>query len=513
MVRRWSVLLWLRGVLTLLLLTVLFVETSRVSGYQFGGGPGGSSRHSGSSFIPTFQDAPCPFTLGAGIIEGKQVRCGYVTVPQNRAINAGATVKLAVAIFKSQQYMNSIDPAPVLRLEGGPGISDLNGGMSAITAANYKTFVFHHDLVFFDQRGTGYSTPSLDCFGQPARACYDRLISSGIDLSNFTTLENAADVADLIHALGYQKMTLYGVSYGTRLALTVMRLHPQVVRAVVLDSVYPPDFNRDRQASSAQRAFTTLFQGCAADPDCNAKYPNLRNVFFNVFNQLNAHPISFTLTIPGTGQQYPITSLTGDQWVKLLYNALYYTPLIPRLPKAISLVPQLIAQLKEHIHTWIVNPYPHPSVAFEAGSISLGAYYSIECSEDWPFLTQEDITHSLQGVTLPIARAVGDIEQAEYDVCQFWKVPTVSLARNQPLISTVPALILAGQYDPITPPSNGQEVAKELSHSFFFLFPGVGHEVQYNSTCADQIISAFEDDPSQQPDSACLARMKGPAFL
>src|SRR6185503_4363893 len=101
----------------------------------------------------------------------------------------------------------------------------------------------------------GYSTPSLNCtesaslrgssansginsYEQAMHACYNRLISQGIDLNGFNSLQNAADVADIIHALGYQQMTLYGVSYGTRLALTTMRLYPSVVRATVLDSVY-----------------------------------------------------------------------------------------------------------------------------------------------------------------------------------------------------------------------------------------------------------------------------------
>src|SRR4029077_4155105 len=68
-----------------------------------------------------FQSAPCPCTVGAGLTEGKQVSCGYVSVPENRATNDGQTVKLAIAIFRGQQYPNSVDPDPVLRLDGGPG--------------------------------------------------------------------------------------------------------------------------------------------------------------------------------------------------------------------------------------------------------------------------------------------------------------------------------------------------------------------------------------------------------
>src|SRR5207244_9520248 len=156
-----------------------------------------------------------------------------------------------------------------------------------------------------DQRGTGYSTSSLKCpetlqlqlntldqhfsaadsermFLQAIGACHDRLAKSGVDLNAFNAIENAGDVHDLIVALGYRQANLYGVSYGTRLALTTMRLFPSVVRGVVLDSVYPPQENRTDLPSAAQRAFNVLFQGCAADAHCNHLYPNLDSVFYRL---------------------------------------------------------------------------------------------------------------------------------------------------------------------------------------------------------------------------------------
>ncbi len=208
-----------------------------------------------------FQSTNCPFEADPTLIENKQLSCGYVTVPEERGVNNGKQVKLAVAIFKARQYMNTPDPDPVIRLDGGPGGPSLSGWAQAITSSNYNTFIFNHDVVMFDQRGTGYSTPSLNCpeldtfngasrgggvaYEQAAQTCYNRLIAQGIDLNGFNSLQNAADVADIIHALGYPQMTLYGVSYGTRLALTTMRLYPAVVHATVLDSVYPPDHNRN----------------------------------------------------------------------------------------------------------------------------------------------------------------------------------------------------------------------------------------------------------------------------
>ncbi|MGH2509989.1 MAG: alpha/beta fold hydrolase, partial [Ktedonobacteraceae bacterium] len=388
-----------------------------------------------------------------------------------------------------------------------------------ITSADYSTFIFDHDQILFDQRGTGYSTPSLQCkeliqlqystsdvseqnYDQQAKACHDRLVSQGIDLNGFNSLQNAADVNDLVHALGYQKMTIYGVSYGTRLDLTVMRLYPGVVRDAVLDSVYQPNHNRADLPSDAQRVFNVLFQGCAKDPHCNATYPNLQSVFYNLVDTLNAHPVSFPTTDDTTGQSYTLP-LSGNDLVSWLFSSFYVTQFIPMLP-------QTIFQVQTHNYTQL--SMMEGLVAFD-DTISDGFFYSVECSEDWPFLTKQDITKSLQGITPQIAAVFGPGEQQEYDVCQFWNVQKVPAAQKQPVVSSLPTLVLSGEYDPITPPSNGQETANNLSNSYFFIFPGQGHGQEYSSDCSNSIINAFEDDPSQKPSGACITQMTEPAFV
>lgn len=497
----------------ILLLTVFLRGTSNVSAHPSGGGGGGGGEGD-QTFTPTFQAASCPFTLGAGIVEGQQVRCGYVTVPANHHVNNGEMMRLAVAIFKAPQYMQSRDPAPVLRLEGGPGGSSLENVATAITTQNYQHIIYHHDLILLDQRGVGYSLPSLACpeitvLGtnllvmneESVRACYHRLVSEGINLSDFNSLQNAADVADVIHALGYQQMTLNGVSYGTRLALTVMRLYPHVVRAAVLDSVYPLTKNRAALAATAQRAFTQLFQRCAEDASCNARYPDLQHVFYQVVDRLNAHAIRLSFTDASTKQVYTIPSFTGNDLIATIDATFYTPPIIPFLPK-------LIYQVKMQNYTLLSAIYS----TFPSSVTYWGMFFSTECSEDWPFLTQQDIETSLQGVTPQLARAFGAREQMEYNVCQFWHVQPVPVAQKQPVYSDIPALILAGAFDPITPPSYGREVARHLKNSYYYLFPNMGHGVQYHSACADQIVSAFEDQPWQRPASSCLAHVSELTF-
>jgi pimeloyl-ACP methyl ester carboxylesterase len=431
-------------------------------------------------------------------------------------------VHLAVAIFKNPS--TAFDPHPVIRLDGGPGGPSLDDWAHYITSTDFKQFVFDHDLIMFDQRGTGYSQPSLNCpeilqlqyatinqhFGrqqgeqiqvQAARACHDRLIRSGIDLNAYNTLENAADVRDIIQALGYKQVTLYGVSYGTRLALTVMRLYPSVIRAVVLDSVYPPQKNRTDLPMSAQRVFDVLFRGCAMSSSCNQRHPALGAVFYKLVNDLNARPITFQTADPSTGKRYTV-SFAGDDLVLWLFSALYVTPYIPRLPATIF-------QIRDHDYRQLSDIYGN--VEFD-DTFSDGMFYSTTCAEDWDFVPRLDLTTATRGVAPQIQPAWAAELQQEYDICQIWNVKRLPAVQKQAVTSDISTLILSGEYDPITPPENGRITAQTLKHSYYFLFPGMGHGEEYNASCADSIISAFEDDPAQKPDSNCLAHMSEPVF-
>ena len=471
----------------------------------------------------TFRSTRCPFQPGNGIVDGQTVKCGYVTVPENRSDPNGATVQLAVAIFKSPNVRH--DPYPVVRLEGGPGGSSLNDWAPFITSANYSTFVFNHDVIMFDQRGTGYSTPSLRCPEtlqfqfetldkhlsaanserlqlQALRACHDRLVRSGVDLNAFNALENAADVHDLILALGYKQANLYGVSYGTRLALTTMRLFPAVIRSVVLDSVYPPQKNRTDLPSAAQRVFNVLFQGCAAEANCDHLYPHLDSVFYQLVTDLNASPAHFQTTDATTSKSYNVV-MAGDDFVFVLFSALYVTQFIPVLP-------QMIFQMRDHNYALLSQIYG--AVEFD-DTFSDGMFYADECSEDWDFLTQNDIATAVQGITSRIQPALKNELRLEYDACRLWHVQQSPPSQKQPVVSDIPTLVLSDEYDPITPPANGKLAAQTLKNSYYFLFPGLGHGAEYNSSCVDNIISAFDDTPTQKPSDACVAGMGEPNFV
>ena len=296
-----------------------------------------------------FHETHCPFTLETGIVEGQNVNCGFLVVPEDRSQPKGRTLQLAVAIFKTPNPQSN--SAPLLILGGGPG-EPLLSLVGPIIANGLNYYASGHDLILLDQRGAGFSQPSLNCqTSETVQACHDRLVKQGINLSAYTTPENAADVHDLVKALGYQQVNLEGDSYGTRLALTVMRLYPSDVHSVVLRSIFPPQVNFfTTRAALFQHAFDNLFKGCSAETQCNATYPHLQTVFYNVISALNKKPISF---VPLNSQAS--VGLTGTDLMNWLFGALYKTYLIPTLP-------EIIAQISHRNYTLLSQSYNQVSL-------------------------------------------------------------------------------------------------------------------------------------------------------
>ncbi|NDJ36472.1 MAG: alpha/beta hydrolase, partial [Chloroflexi bacterium] len=278
-----------------------------------------------------FTPGPCPFEFGAYDID-----CGTLTVPERHANPDGPTLELAVAILRSPNRA----PDPIVYLAGGPGGS----AIWEVDIWLATPYVQTRDVILIDQRGTGFSSPTLNCpeeeEGQSNAVdrCYRRLRSEGIDLAAFNSAESAADVEMLRQALGIAEWNVVGVSYGTRLALTLMRDHGAAggIRSVVLDSPYPPEVDAyTEQGVNTLRAFDVLLDGCAADPACSAAYPDLRETFYRLLVELEDNPVDFTAYDPEYDETIDYT-LTGYDLLSEVFLAMYNTGDIPYLPKMIA---------------------------------------------------------------------------------------------------------------------------------------------------------------------------------
>jgi pimeloyl-ACP methyl ester carboxylesterase len=450
----------------------------------------------GSATQETFENNPCPFNItGSADIE-----CGTLTVPEDRSRANSPLIQLAVAIVRASGGSRA---APVIYLAGGPGGSAIDDYAADPSSWDYP-FLENRDFILLDQRGTGYSQPSLDCpeFAEvdaqdnPDALCYDRLVADGINLDAYNTRENAADVAALRSALGIAEWDLLGISYGTRLALAVMRYHPEGVRAVILDSPFPPNADTPLdEIYSLTDALTELFADCERDAYCREEYPDLETVFLDTVQRLNDDE---------TAEIY------GDDLVFALSGAFSETDLIPLLPYVIYEVADgNYAALDE------ISMDGGFTLRFQNDgadrSDSEGMYNSVICHDEFATGDYERVETAVVG-TIP-TELEGALLQNTYDqmqLCALWNPKTA--VDNTAVSSSIPTLILVGQYDVATPPRWATLTAATLSNAYLFEAPGAGHSILSTVECSLTIANDFLNEPGVEPNGRCLDDIECPYF-
>ena len=324
-----------------------------------------------------------------------QVRCGRLHVPENRAFPDGMRIYLFVVRIKSQR---ETDNPPLLYLAGGPGdaaSADLSWWLSSSLGQD-------SDIVLLDQRGTGYSRPSLNCpeydeASKDSRVadCRLRLLGAGIDLTAYSNDANVADIVDLLLVLKLDTVDLYGKSYGTRLALSLARGIPDHVRSMTLDGAYPPGVSAlNEMVINTQDALDRLFANCKIDPACHRAYPRLRAQFYQVVATLNEEPAEIEGLLPTA-----IVRVTGDDFVNYVRGILADATHLDQLPA-------LIAAFAGSDYDSLAR-----LVAVDVGprldTHSEGVYLSIFCSEDAVMAAADD--NSTPGAASSAIAGIADV--------------------------------------------------------------------------------------------------------
>ncbi|MCP4212878.1 MAG: alpha/beta fold hydrolase [Halieaceae bacterium] len=476
-----------------------------------------------AGFTPTFEPEPCPFELPPTIIEGEDVDCGYVAVPEDHQ-NPDDTLRLAVVVIRDQG--DNHQPDPVILLSGGPGEKTVANALPVSQA--FAPYFPNRDFIIFDQRGVGLSEPALECpewvevlFGlldetdpevfmkasyDSLMACRDRLVAAGHDLSVYNTQQNAADVDAIRQALGYEQVNLLGGSYGSILAQEAARQHPESTRSVILAATWPLEqsfFVGVSETSST--ALLSMLEACEQDEACDSAYPHLKDVLFELIERLDAEPAPITITNPLDGERYD-TVLAGRDIVSNLTLFLYLTDLIPTLPEAIYDVYNGDYNLMARLQGISLMLY---------GATTRGMLYSVVCAEDLIGQTPEDLLAARE--QLP-PQLLGDLDPQDiiqygiFGICENWPVEQLAPSFKEPWQSDIPTLLLEGEFDPVTPIEYANMVAQHLDNSYVFEFPGIGHDVLASSACALSIAADFVEDPSLAPSAVCITKMPEMAF-
>jgi pimeloyl-ACP methyl ester carboxylesterase len=462
-------------------------------------------------YTPSFEPGPC----ASDVPNDPSVECGVLTVPENRDRPHRAEVQLPVAIVRSQAAEQA--PDPIVYLTGGPGAA-------AFPIINFVLAVDlggPRDVIVLSQRGAAASTPNLDCpefidgawarfatadpdaveqqrFNQAVRACRDRLEASSVDLNAYNTITNAADVADLRVALGILEWNIWSGSYGTVLAQEVMRHHSQGVRSVVLDSTAPLDkgFGGTGDVRRAMEAIEHLLAGCAASPACAAAHPTLASDLKEVVARLEVQPYE-SVVADDTGTQRAI-AFTGRDLTYGLAN-------LPRIRSLIPQFPQLVSQLNAGQYG-VIDALASRLIPLLYAQ-SDGMFLSVNCADR----AHIDARAGLR--RLIAAHPEYETASTMGAQCPAWAVRPVPRSFNRPVTSMIPTLVLAGEWDHVTPPKPAREATEHLKRSFFVEFPGLTHvALRFESPCSQSIFRAFFDNPAQQPDTTCVQGMPEPLW-
>lgn len=442
--------------------------------------------------------AHCPWSTAdlRAQLTGLTIRCGIVNVPEFHSHPDGVQLKLAVLVGQHDPGRSS--PDAIIYLAGGPG-------NSVEPAVLLNFWPAGRDVIVFDERGVGNSVPALNCSAVGGRdpftaanesrsvlaACRDQLVNQGVHLAAYTIPEMAADVNDIRRALGYSQLDLFGLSYGTKLALTVLRDYPQSVRSAVLDSVLPmqADVIADLP-SDVERSLNRVLDACGADPGCRWAHPDLGATFFRLMADLNRQP-----AVLAAGSN--TITLTGASLARLLPPVLLSGP-----GQFTGFVDGPSRNDFSQLSQWLSQ------VQAPSDATAWVMSYSVVCS-DRSYGSPSSAATTPENVPAQLSDVLRAEAQSVADLCASWPVPTLPLTTTLPVSSAVPTLLLEGTFDPITPPAYGRLAAQTLSHSFYIEFPDRGHAVlRGGDECSQKLVNQFFEQPDVAPDASCAAALR-----
>lgn len=453
---------------------------------------------------------PCPGFVETGkppLVYGAE--CGELVVKENPADANSNNINVAILRLPAISPVANTDP--LFLIQGGPGGSSIE--MASQIHGFFADVRKNRDLVFVDQRGTGKSNPlrceqpASEYMQLPESAQMEQYIARMKNCAEkyqhnagfYTTVHAVQDLDAVRSALGYEKINLWGGSYGTRVALEYARRYPQQARTIILDGVAPVSIALPKYfARDAMAALTAVNNECLAQTDCAAEFGDIVLKAETVLQRLNAleakgESLKIDYEDP-RNQQLEMLSLTPRTFSSLIFMSLYSRDLTVLLPRAIHFAEKEDYRLLAALSAL-------SSDQAQLMNIAEGMRYSVICNEDWPQLSTTDIEQSVPFFGVPFVKEMQPI-------CALW--PKAELPEDywQPIKSDVPALLLSGKHDPVTPDVWAQTVATYLPNATRLNAAGGNHSIS-SEGCIPQLIAQFIERASMQNVKAdCVDKIK-----
>ncbi len=436
-----------------------------------------------------------------------QVKCGSINVPSNYNKPAGTQLTINFAILPAID--NTKNKTPLMFLAGGPGQAAVE--LAAHIRNGFTEIRKTRDIILVDQRGTGKSHP-LQCDESQQAKLYSIIpeefdekevltciedLQKNNELSQFTSENAIRDFDQIRKALGHEQINLYGGSYGTRAALVYMRLFPESLKSVVLDSVGPVEVPIGLFGLSSARSFELLMTHCKAEKTCNNAYPNLVNEYEAVIKRLTHSTVSLSVSHPRLGTQTPF-NLSKGKFIGTLLTSLYSM-------ETRSMLPLVIHQAYKKNY----QPLLGLIAATDGGmNMYVGLHFNIVCNEDMPRITPDMMKRDRDNTF-----GKGETHKAWQIACPLWPKYEVDKNFTQSVTANIPTLILSGDLDPVTPPSNGDKSAATLPNTHHIVSKNSAHIVA-STVCGVSIVNEFLNTLSPKTvDDSCLNELPSEEFM
>ena len=443
-----------------------------------------------------------------------ELRCGRLPVPEEYARPELRRIDLNIVVAPARNRAE--EPLAVFVLEGGPGAPATAGADFFLEeGAAYRE---QHDVVMVDLRGTGASNPlycaPLERHGVPLQRHLDEMyppsevtecrssLESRADLRQYVTSNAVEDLEMVRRALEYSKVDLHATSYGTRLATEYIRRYPEQVRTLTAIGSLPPEHRMPlHHAAGFQRAFDLLLSDCEAQVACRQAFPDLRNRWNLLLGRL-AQPLAYHYESADLEDGISLT-IRRDVFVEKLRSAMYFATGARSLPRVVD------AASRDDFAPFLELALPaDPDLP---PFIAAGAYLSFTCTDDVSRIAAGDV-FSFTGDTW-----LGDYRVAQQmRACKLWPSGSYPVALVSPVESSVPALLITGDRDPVTPPSDARRMAQGLSNARVVIVPHAGHMPfdLSDPECIDRIMLAFLQSATVEDlDLTCIDALEPPPFV
>lgn len=438
----------------------------------------------------------------APIVQNAQ--CGSFDVQENP--QDSNSIKIALNVLRLPAVNPVPEKDPLFIIAGGPG-------QSAVVVAESVHWIFNdirknRDIVFVDQRGTGKSNP-LDCaiesddakqlseqeqeaLGRAAvKQCIEKIKDHA---AYYTTNYAVADLDTVRAALGYEKINLWGGSYGTRAVLEYIRRYPAHTRASILDGVAPASIALPwSMEADGLAALQAINQQCATTPACVSHYGDIVQKAQALSTQLLSNPQTINITHPRTQEKVTV-NLSAQDFSAVVRLALYNRDIS-------SLIPQVISEAAAGDYQLFASLIYLAKAKSDMASISYGMHYSIVCNEDYP---QYKNKNALESNVFLNSQMV----QKYSEICSQWPIAELPKDYWEPISSDLPVLLLSGAVDPVTPPHWAEQVKAGLTNATHIIAPG-GHHIISGEGCIAQLMAAFiAKGDSKTLDAKCAQNIQ-----